>query len=183
MGAWDVERGVLVAMLLLIVGGLGFIWYQRSEAETLQRSLGNAERQLSQIGGLAEEILTLQDEMAADILARGQVNAYEYIERQMVESRIGKTSFQIGAPRSDRHDADGYEDTTFLLTPAQAAAVQGRGDFTRAEIANFLLYIEGNTTRMKVTGIRLDRSTRAGAGEDAWQPRLTITDRHPTAGG
>jgi hypothetical protein len=36
---------------------------------------------------------------------------------------------------------------------------------------------------MKVTSIKLDRSTRSGAGTDAWKPRFTITDRRPSTQG
>ena len=56
-------------------------------------------------------------------------------------------------------------------------------DFTRQEIAMFLLYIEGNSARMRVTRIRLDLSTRKGAGKDVWKPSLTITDRRPLSTG
>jgi len=60
-------------------------------------------------------------------------------------------------------------------------AVLACSDFTRREIAQFLLYVEGNTTRMKVTHVTLDRSQRKGADSESWKPRFTITDRHPLA--
>jgi hypothetical protein len=36
---------------------------------------------------------------------------------------------------------------------------------------------------MKVTNIRLDRSTRSGASSDAWKPRFTIVERRPLGQG
>jgi hypothetical protein len=178
----DVERVVLGVMLLLILGGVGFIFYQRSAAEELQKGMSAAERNLSQIGVLTDEVLLLQEELADDRVASGMA-PYAYIEQQMVETRIGKTSFSIAPPQEDRNDSKGYIDTRFLLTAAAQLAAQGRDEFTREDLATFLLFIEGKTTRMKVTSIKLDRSTRSGAGTDAWKPRFTITDRRPSTQG
>ncbi len=74
----------------------------------------------------------------------------------------------------DPHLSEGFEDTRYTLTPAQADF-----DFTVQEIAIFLLHIEGNTTRMKATRIKLDLSTRKNAGPNMWKPTFTITDRKP----
>ena len=172
---WDVERVVLAGMVVLILGGLGFIWYQRGQAQELARAMPTAEKQLAQIGVLTEEVQALQDEMNDDAIAGGKLDPYAYIERQLVEVRIGKTSFSIPPPQADRHEKDGYEDTNFQLIQAP----QGRESFTREELALFLLHIEGNTTRMKSTGIRLERAPKAPADQDAWKARLTITDRRP----
>jgi hypothetical protein len=178
----DVERVVLAVMLLLILGGVGFIMYQRSAADELRAGLSGAERYLSQIGVLTDEVLLLQEELAEDRVASGMA-PYAYIEQQMVETRIGKTSFSIAPPGEDKNEAKGYIDTRFLLTTAPQLAAQGRDEFTREDLATFLLWIEGNTTRMKVTNIKLDRSTRTGAAADAWKPRFTITDRRPIGQG
>lgn len=175
LGKWDVERAVLAGMLLLILVGLGFIWFERGEAQELSSGMSAAERQLAQIGVLYEEVRGLQDEMTKDSVASGKLDSYAYIERQLVETRVGKTSFNIAPPKDDRHEAEGFEDKIFQLSPAQ----QGRESFTREEIGMFLLYVEGNTTRMKATRIRLDRSPKASLEDDAWKANLTITDRRP----
>ena len=172
--AWDVERSVLAGMLVLIVLGLGFIWYEQGRAQDLSSGMSAAERQLAQIGSLTDEVRSLQDEMAKDQVASGKLNAYAYIEQQLVAVRVGKNSFSIATPHSDRRESEGYEDTSYPLTQAP-----GRDSFTREELGHFLLYIEGNTTRMKATRIKLDRSTKAAADQDAWKAGLTITDRRP----
>ncbi len=177
--ALDFEKAVLGFMGVLIVGGIGFIVWENGVAEELRAGLGTAEAQLAEIGELAMEIDELKREMAEDTIASGKLGNFAYIEKQAVESRIGKTSFNIAPPTNEDHPSEGYRDTRFLLTPALHGAAQGKDDFTRQEIANFLLYIEGNTTRMKVTRLRLDLSNRAGAGKDAWKPSFTLTDRHP----
>jgi hypothetical protein len=174
-GHWDVERSVLAGMLLLIVVGLGFIWYERGEADELRSGMSAAERQLANIGVLTDEVKGLQDEMAKDSVASGKLDSYAYIEQQLVAVRIGKNSFSINQPHEDKHESEGYQDTSYPLTQPP----QGRDSFSREEIGMFLLYIEGNTTRMKGTRIKLDRSTKAQAGEDAWKVSLTITDRRP----
>jgi hypothetical protein len=174
---WDVERAVLVGMLLLILGGLGFIWFQRGRAQELASGLSTAEKNLAQIGGLTSELQGLQEEMNDDILASGKLDPYAYIERQLVAVRLGKSSFSIAPPKEDKHESEGYMDTFFSLNQA----TQGRDSFTREELGMFLLYIEGNTTRMKATAIRLERADKAAADADAWKARLTITDRKPIA--
>ena len=173
MGKWDVERAVLAGMLLLILVGLGFIWYERGVASELADGMSAAERQLAQIGAFTEEVRGLEDEMNRDAVASGRLDPYAYIERQMVQVRIGKNSFNIASPHEDRHENEGYVDRSFPLTQA----TQGRESFTREEIGMFLLYIEGNTTRMKCTRIKLDRYAKAQAEQDAWKVGLTITDR------
>jgi hypothetical protein len=172
----DVERVVLVVMLLLILGGVGFIMHQRSVADELLSSISGAERDLSEIGVLTDEVLLLQDELADDEVASGML-PFAYIEQQMKATRIGKTSFSIAPPQVDKNESKGYIDTRFLLTTAAQLAAQGRDEFTREDLSTFLLFIEGETTRMKITSIKLDRSKRSGADADAWKPRFTITDR------
>jgi len=173
-GKWDVERSVLAGMVLLILVGLGFIWYERGVAAELSDGMPAAERQLSQVGVLTEEVRGLQDEMTKDAVASGKLDSYAYIERQLVETRVGKTSFSIAPPKVDQHKNEGYEDTSYQLTQAP-----GRDSLTREEVGMFLLYIEGNTTRMKATRIKLDRSPKAAADADAWKAGLTVTDRRP----
>ena len=170
---WDFERWVLALMAVLILVGAGFILWQNSERDTLKSRLASSEGQMRELGRLIDEIFALQEDMNADIIASGKVGPYAYIDQQMVDSRIGK-KFNIGTPQEDRNPADHYVDTHFPLAPALPDY-----DFSRNEIANFLLYIEGNTTRMKVTRIRLELSTRRGAGSDAWKPQFTLTDRAP----
>lgn len=172
---WDIERSVLAGMLVLILVGLGFIFHERSQAQELASGMSAAERQLAQIGALTEEVRSLQEEMTKDSVASGKLDPYAYIERQLVETRVGKTAFSFAPQKVDRHENEGYEDTSFQLTQAP----QGRDSFTREEIGMFLLYIEGNTTRMKATRIKLDRSAKAPADQDAWKAGLTITDRRP----
>jgi hypothetical protein len=174
-GKWDFERGVLVFMALLILGGVGFIIWQDSEASALQKKLAAAEKQLTQIGEVGQQVQALQKDIGEDVLASGKIGSFDYIERQMVSSKIGK-KFNQQTPVKETHASDGYEDTKFTLQVAQQDY-----DFDRQQIANFLLYIEGNTTRMKVTHITLDVSQRKGADRDSWKPRFTITDRQPIA--
>ena len=172
LGSWDFERGVLAFMLLLILAGVGFIVWQDTQADALQRKLGTAESQLKQIGELASQVFDLQADLAKDDVANNKVGPYAYIEQQEVDSRIGKR-FNNQQPVTTPHP-EGYEDIAYTLNVAQQDF-----DFSREAIAKFLLYVEGNTTRMKVTHITLDRSQRRGADADSWKPRFTITDRHP----
>ena len=142
---WDFERSVLAFMLVLILTGTGYIFWQRSAAGDLEKALGTAERQLTQIGELAQDVIDLQEEMGDDEIASGRQGPFAYIEKQEKDSKIGK-KFNIAAPTSDAHPSESYEDTRFTLTVALPDY-----DFTRQEIANFLLYIEGNSARMRVT--------------------------------
>ena len=181
MRSWDFERIVLLLLAVLILVGIGYTLYLNSQEETLQRQLPEAERKLKELGDLEKEIQDLKKEIKLDNIASGQVGPYQYIEQQAVESRIGKTRFNIAPPTEDKHESDGYTDMRYVLTPASSGAAQGRNDFTRQEVATFLLYIEGNTTRMKVTRIRLDLAAKQAAGQklgdETWKPTITITDR------
>jgi hypothetical protein len=173
--SWDFERGVLAFMLLLILSGVVFIVWQDAVADSLQARLGTAESQIKQIGELASQVFDLQRDLADDVVANNKVGPYAYIEQQEVDSRIGKR-FNNQTPVVTPHPSDGYEDIAYTLNVAQQDF-----DFSRREIAQFLLYVEGNTTRMKVTHVTLDQSQRRGADKDSWKPRFTITDRHPMA--
>jgi len=171
----DFERALLVLLVVMILGCVGFIFWQRSVADDLRSHMGTAEKQLTQIGELAAEIIRLQGEMREDSIASDKTGPLPYIEEQETSSRIGR-KFSI-APSTDPHPSEGFEDTRYVLTPAQPDF-----DFSRQDIARFLLQIEGNTTRMKATRIKLDLSTRRNADSDAWKPTFTITDRKPTKG-
>ncbi len=173
---WDFERSVLAFMVLLILLGVGFIVWQRAAFTNLESNLRGSEAQLAQMGDAAAEVLALQDDLNSDTIANGKVGAFGYIEQQEIESKIGK-KFNSPAPTKDPHNSEGYVDERYVLTTAQPDY-----DFSRQEIANFLLRIEGNTTRMKVTRIRMDLSTRRNAGADAWKPTFTITDRAALGG-
>ena len=175
---WDFERSVLAFMLVLILAGTGYILWQRSVASDLAKGLGTAERQLTQIGELAQDVIDLQEEIGDDVIASGREGPFAYIELMEKESHIGK-KFNIAPPNLEPHPSESYEDTRFELT----VVPQMGYDFTRQEIANFLLHIEGNSARMRVTRIRLDLSNRKDAGSDIWKPSLTITDRHPLISG
>lgn len=170
---WDFEKGLLAAMAALILAGVGVIFWQRSVAADLSTRLPTSERQLTRIGRRAGEIEQLKEAIKQDQIARGS-KPFEYLETQMTASRIGR-KFQI-MTRPEQKFTD-YVDTVYELTPRD-----GGIDFDRQAIATFLLYIEGNTTLMKVTRVRLDLSTRGGAGSDAWKPRFEITERRATAG-
>ncbi len=171
-GKWDFERVLLALLGVIILAGLGVMIWQRSVAEELRSQLGSSEKQLTQIGELADEIITLQEEIKSDTIASGKAGPFAYIEEQEVQSRIGK-KFTI-TNTTELHTSDGYEDTRFVLAPALPD-----NDFSRKEIANFLLHVEGNTTRMKATRIKLDLSTRKNADPDSWKPTFTLTDRKP----
>lgn len=173
---WDFERGVLAFMVVLILSGISFIFWQRSIVSGLRDGLGNAELQLTEIGELVQEISDLQTEIGDDWVASGRLGPFAYIEKQEVDSKIGK-KFNIAPPTPEKYPSEGYEDTRFVLSVAMPDY-----DFTRYEVANFLLYIEGNSARMRVTRIRLELSTKGGA-QDRWKPTLTITDRHPLISG
>jgi hypothetical protein len=172
---WDFERGVLAFMALLIVVGVVFIVWQDHRADALQKRMGTAEAQLKQIGELANQVIALQTELTEDVVASNKLGPYAYIEQQEVNSKIGKR-FNNQTPVPSQHPAEGYEDIAYTLNVAQPDF-----DFSRREIAQFLLYVEGNTTRMKVTHVTLDRSARKDADSDSWRPRFTIPDRHPLA--
>ena len=172
---WDFERGVLAVMLVLILAGVGFIFWQSSVATALQSRLGAAEARLTKIGELAQQVLDLQAEKADDVVASGKVGPFAYLDQQMTASRIGK-KFNTQPPQTDTHPGQGYQDDNYTLIVAQADY-----DFDRRTVANFLLYLEGNTTRMKVTQLTLDLSSRRGADRDSWKPRIRVTDRHPLA--
>jgi hypothetical protein len=169
---WDFERVLLALLVTMILACCVFIVWQRSIADDLRQHLGASESQLTEMGQLMDETLSLQEEMLGDALASEKTGPLPYIEEQMTTSRIGK-KFSI-TPSTEPHNSEGYEDTRFVLTPAQADY-----DFSRQDIANFLLHIEGNTTRMKATRIKLDLSTRKNAPPDVWKPQFTITDRKP----
>ncbi len=166
--AWDFEKGLLAFMALLIVGGVGVIIWQRSVAEDLMRQLPRAENQLAHIGQTVYETLALRGAIRDDEMASG-MRPFEYLESQMVKSKIGK-KFSIAKRNTD--DRGGYSDTTWELKPTSANT-----DFDRQTLGIFLIYIEAKTTLMKVSRIKLDLSTRRGATVDDWKPLIEVVER------
>ena len=171
---WDFEKGVLAAMLVLILAALGlrFLWV--SEADDLTKQMRRAERQLAEIGMWSREIDELRRAIANDPRASG-TQGFEYIESQMVESRIGK-KFRMGVRDGDENSV--YRDEVYDIRPKES-----RETFTREEIAKFLLHVELNTTRMKVTELRMDLARGRDSGPESWKPLMEVTDRAAAGGG
>lgn len=168
---WTFERVVLVITALLIVGCLGAHLWLRGDADELRRGLPTAERQMAEMGRVAQETFYLHDELEKDGLSNSA--PFAYIEEQMVGSRIGK-KFKIQSQSGA--EGVGWKDNVYNITPTLQ-----EHDFTRREIGTFLIYLEANTTRMKISRIRLDRSTRRNAGEDDWKLTMSVTERRPLA--
>lgn len=167
---WNFERGVLAGTAVLVVACLGLTVWLRMDAADLEDRLRGSQGMLAEMGLTAQETFNLKDELLKDGVASGE-GPYAYLEKQQIESRIGR-KFNTTTQQGDQQE--GYQDDYYTLTAAQSEY-----DFTRRQIATFLLYIEANTARMKVTRIRLDQSNRRDATSDDWKATFTITDRQP----
>lgn len=171
---WDFEKGLLAAMLVLILAALGLRWMWTNETEDLTRRMGRAEDQLAEIGMWSREIDELRRAIENDPRASG-TQGFEYLENMMVESRIGK-KFRISLRDGDENAV--FRDTIYEMRPKE-----NRETFTREEIARFLLFVELKTTRMKVTELRLDLSRGREAGPNAFKPLMEVTDRASVGAG
>ena len=165
---WDFEKGLLATMGVLILTGLGFTWYWSSDLDRLERSLPIAERQLADIGRWTFEVEDLDRVIAEEPFAQG-IKGFEYLENQMVASRIGK-KFRIDVRNGDETEV--YRDQVYSIRPKETRDV-----FTRREIATFLIFVEHQTQRMTVTKLRLDPASGRDAAIDEWKPIIEVTDR------
>ncbi|GJM21938.1 MAG: hypothetical protein DHS20C15_18530 [Planctomycetota bacterium] len=165
---WDFEKVLLAVMGLLILTGLGFTWFWNSDLKELERRMPAAERQLADIGRWTFEIDELDRVIADEPFAQG-TTGFEYLERQMVQSHIGK-KFRMDVSNGDTTPV--YRDQVYSLRPKE-----NRDAFTRQQIAHFLIFIELNTRRMTVTKLRLDLAAGRGSGPDDWKPIVEVTDR------
>lgn len=165
---WDFEKGLLAVMVLLILTGLGFTWFWNTDLKDLERRMPAAERQLADIGRWTFEIDELDRVIAEEPFAQG-TTGFEYLETQMVESRIGK-KFRIDVSAGDTTPV--YRDQIYSLRPKE-----NRDHFTRQQIAYFLIHIEHKTRRMTVTKLRLDLAAGRGSTPDDWKPIIEVTDR------
>lgn len=166
---WDFEKGLLTAMVVLILAGVGVIVWQRSTTEELVRELRSSEDKLAWIGKRTQEIDGLTQAIFNDPVAKG-TRHLEYLEEQMVKSQIGKL-FRVTPQKSVEHD--GYIDTPIEMQPRDSQTY-----FDRGRLGSFLLYIERNTSRIKVTRLRLN--TPDAAGKDNWKPLIIVTERKPS---
>ena len=172
---WDFEKGLLAFMAILVLGCLGTSLWMRSQTAELEDRQHMSEDQLARIGQRAQDIIRLKDEIRRDPVAKG-VRGFEYLESQVVESRIGgKNDFAYDGTRQPK-EFDGYMDQVYGVTPQKSK--QG---FTRDAIGTFLLHIEGNTARMKVTRLKLDAVDKKREVVDSWKPTIEVTDRQATA--
>jgi hypothetical protein len=169
---WDFEKGLLAFMALLILAGVGVIFWQRSIAKELEARQPVAESQLARIGETAQEIQVLRIAINDDEAI--EMRPFDYLEDRMVESRIGK-NFST-SPGSGAVDPNGFTDTVWVLKPKKTGL-----DFDRRALAVFMIHIEAKTTIMKVTRLKLDASTRRGAGPDDWKPLIEVTERRATS--
>ncbi|MFT7462885.1 MAG: hypothetical protein ACI9EF_001227 [Pseudohongiellaceae bacterium] len=172
---WDMEKGLLAFMLVIILGMVGVIFWQNSVHDELLSRMPSAERQLADVGRLYRENHNLSKELANDSVAMGMTKI-KYLFEQMTKSGIGKGSFDMDKAKTPEQ-FDGYEDDEVGLKPASAAR-----SFSREAIARFLLFVETNTRRMTVTKLRLTMDRGGKAPEDHWQPIITVTDRRPLTG-
>ncbi len=168
---WDGERWFLFVVAVLIFCGLGGQLYLQSRVSTLEDGWATSAKNLAEIGALADEIYALKEDMRNDEAL--QVGAYAYIGDMMVSSRIGK-KFDVPKPQELKNQAEGYKDMRYSLRRTSGET------FSRQQIANFMLYIEGNTMRMKVSKLTLNRAK--GGGED-WTVDFTFTERMPLGEG
>jgi len=169
---WDFEKGLLAFMAVLIVAGVGVIFWQRGVATDLIGRQQTAESQLARIGRTTQEIHALRSAIDDDEVAKG-LGSFEYLEQQMVESLIGK-KFKIS--NREGPEQDGYQDVVWELRPNQTSL-----DFERRALGVFLIHIEAKTTLMKVTRIKVDVSNRRGASSDDWKPIIEVTERKATS--
>lgn len=167
---WDVEKGLLAFMLVIILGMVGVIFWQRSIHAELLDGMPGAERQLADVGRRYQENHILDKELADDSVAMG-TKPIEYLYTQMTKSGIGKNSFKLDSPKNPT-SYDGYVDEDLELKPST-----GVKSFSREAIARFLLFVEANTSRMKVTKLRLTMDRGGATPDDHWQPIITVTDR------
>jgi len=167
---WDFEKGLLVAMLALVLAGLGIIFWQRSATEDLVRQMRSSEDKLAWIGKRTQQIDALTQAIYNDPVAKG-TRHLEYLEEQMVKSQIGKL-FRVTPQKAVEYD--GYVDTPIEMQPRDSQTY-----FDRGRLGSFLLYIERNTSRIKVTRLRLN--TPDAAGKDNWKPLIIVTERKPAA--
>lgn len=170
---WDVEKGLLAFMLMLILGMVGVIFWQNSIHDELMGRMPAAERQLAEVGLKYRENHNLSMDLAKDSVAKG-TNPNTYLFAQMTKSGIGKNSFKMDKPKNAAKHG-GYEDEEFELKPAV-----GVKSFSREAIARFLLFVEKDTTRMRVTKLKLTMDQGNSTPDDYWQPVITVTDRRAT---
>jgi hypothetical protein len=170
---WDVEKVLLVVMALLILGGVGFIFFKQSEIDDMVAAMPTAEEQLARIGMRYREIDQLERDMKNDEIAKG-ARPVEYFGAMMKGSGIGQV-FSIESPRDgSANNYDGYSDSDWELR-----VKSGKRSFSRQEVATFLIYIESKTNRMKVSRLRLSKDMSKGAAQDDWEPMITVTNREP----
>ena len=169
---WDVEKGLLAFMVVLILGVAGVVVWQRGVAAELEAAMPSAERQLAEIGMLYTKNYMLQREKDSDDIAQG-AQPFRYIADQARASNIGEKAFAIDSPDNPQ-DYVTYVDEDWELKPQGA-----RKSFSRQALAIFLLRIETYANRMRVTRLRLTADTGKNAPEDHWSPIITITDRKP----
>lgn len=174
---WDVEKGLLAFMVVLILGVVGVIFWQHGQASDLEAAMPMAERQLAEIGLLYTKNHILQQEIEKDDIAQG-AQPFTYISEQARKSNIGAKAFSIDSPDNPEKGEGGtYEDADWELKPQGASK-----SFSREAIARFLLMVESYSNRMRVTRLRLTADQSKNARPDMWSPIITITDRKPLAG-
>ena len=169
---WDIEKGLLAFMVVLILGVVGVIFWKHSQASELEAAMPMAERQLAEIGLLYTKNHILQQEIEKDDIAQG-AQPFTYISEQARKSNIGAKAFSIDSP-DNPDQQDSYEDADWDLKPQGATK-----SFSREAIARFLLMVESYSNRMRVTRLRLTADQGKNARPDMWSPIITITDRKP----
>lgn len=170
---WDFEKALLAFMLAITLAMGGVIYSYRTTYSELIGRMPVAERQLAAVGKRFKENYILSQELSNDSVAMG-ARPVSYLSTQMTKSNIGKGSFKIGSSKKAIRK-EGYEDEDLELKPAA-----GIKSFSREALARFLLFVEANTNRMKVTQLRLTLDSSRSAEEDYWQPIIIVTDRRAT---
>jgi len=170
---WDFEKALLAFMLVITLAMGGVIYFYRTTYTELVARMPVAERQLAEVGKRYKENYILSQELSNDSVAMG-TRPVSYLTTQMTKSNIGKSSFRI-SPSKKATRKEGYEDEDLELKPAS-----GIKSFSREAIARFLLFVEANTNRMKVTQLRLTMDSNRSAEDDYWQPIIIVTDRRAT---
>lgn len=169
---------------------LGYLLYLEKQKLTgYEDAVPYAKEMVPKIVNRAEELDILQKAASKEDLGAGLSGIEKYVREQAQNVKVHVGLVDIGKGKevviaSGGAGAQGSRvvDTVYPITPSR----DGKGEYTRSEIANFAYLLEQNNSRIKVTRL-LMRPTQKGlkddqAIEDRWTFDIDMSIRSRVEG-
>lgn len=168
---YDLHKAILVSVGGVCVVLMVLLFLQMSYSSRLNSALVQAERDTKSLCKAAKEIYEVKKQIQDDALSSESASIRDYINNQAFAASIGFV------PQNEKTEPGKvFEDRRVYITTDPKDKI-----LSRDRIADFFYRIENNTSRARVTYLKLEAPTKdfktGERRDDAWTMTAEVTSR------